>query len=200
VAARLTLIAHAATEAQRHTAFPLDEPILEREMAKISGLSWFAPRSTRVWSAPERRAQETVHILGLQAIVADELRDCDYGKWRGRKMDEVQSEDPGGILAWLTDPSAVPHGGESIEDLIGRIGNWMDEQREVDHTLATTHPAVIRAAIVYALRIPVHTFWRFDVAPLTLTDLRFSRNTWTLRCAGCPLIRKGKAEESEPDS
>jgi broad specificity phosphatase PhoE len=198
VAARLTLIAHAAIEAQRQAAFPLDEPILEREMAKVSDLSWAASRSTRVLSAPERRAQQTAHILGLQAIVEEELRDCNYGKWRGRKMDEVQSEVPEGIMAWLTEPSAAPHGGESIEDLIGRIGSWMDEQH--DHTIAVTHPAVIRAAIVHALQIPPQTFWRFDVAPLTLTDLRFSRNVWTLRCIGCPMIGKRQAEQSDTDS
>jgi broad specificity phosphatase PhoE len=199
-ASRLTLISHAAIEAQRHAAFPLDEPVLEREIAKVAGLNWAVPRARHVWSAPEQRAQQTAHILGLQAIVAEELRDCDYGRWRGQKMDEVQSEDPEGILAWLTDPNSAPHGGESVEDLIGRIGSWMEGQREVDHTLAVTHPAVIRAAIVSTLRIPIQTFWRFDVAPLTLTDLRFNGNVWTLRCIGCPLIGKRQAEESESDN
>ena len=195
--ARLTLISHAATRAQRQAAFPLDEPITEREIARIAALNWSAPQAERIWSAPEQRTQETSRLLGLAATVADELQDCDYASWRGRSMDEVQSADPEGILAWLTDPSSAPHGGQSIEDLIERVGRWIDQQHGVSHTLAVTHPAVIRAAIVHALRIPVQTFWRFDVAPLTLTDLRFSRNIWTLRCAGSPLIEKRQAEESE---
>ena len=185
VTARLTLIAHAATEAQRHAAFPLDDVITEREMAKIAALHWNVPRAEGVWSAPEQRTQETSRLLGLAATVADEIRDCNYGKWGGRRMEEVQSEDPDGILVWLTDPSAAPHGGESIEDLIVRIGRWMDEQRGASHTVAVTHSAVIRAAIVYALRIPVLAFWRFDIAPLTLTDLRFGPDVWTLRCTSC---------------
>jgi broad specificity phosphatase PhoE len=197
---RLTLIAHAATEAQRHAAFPLDEPITEREIVKIAALNWSAPRAEQIWSAPERRTQETSRRLGLAASVADGLRDCDYGKWCGRSMDEVQSVDSEGILAWLTDPSSAPHGGESIQNLIDRVGTWMDQQREVGHTLAVTHPAVIRAAIVCVLRIPAQTFWRFDISPLSLTDLRFSRGVWTLRCAGSPLIGKRQAEESESDS
>jgi broad specificity phosphatase PhoE len=40
-------------------------------------------------------------------------------------MEEVQQEDPNGILSWLTDPGATPHGGESIDALIGRVGSWM---------------------------------------------------------------------------
>jgi broad specificity phosphatase PhoE len=195
VNARLTLIAHAATEAHRKAAFPLDESITEREIAKIAALNWNAPRAERIWSAPEQRTQETSRLLGLAATVTDELRDCDYGSWRGRSMDEVQSADPEGMLAWLTDPSAAPHGGQSIADLINRVGRWIDQQHEVSHTAAVTHPAVVRAAIVYALQVPAQTFWRLDISPLSLSDLRFNHRAWTLRCAGCALIGKRQAEE-----
>jgi broad specificity phosphatase PhoE len=201
--ARLTLIAHAATEAQRRAAFPLDEPIAEREMARIRALDWRAPQAKRVWTAPEQCAQQTWRVLGLSAVVSNELRDCDYGRWRGRTMDEVHAEDPDGVLAWMTSPAAAPHGGESVQELIGRVGKWLDEQceiderHEVDHVIALTHAAVIRAAIVHSLRISAQTFWRFDIPPLTLTDLRFSRGVWTLRCAGCPLHGSPQAAESD---
>ena len=192
--ARFTFIAHAATEAQRHAAFLLDEPVAEREIARIATLNWTAPRSQLVVSAPETRTRQTSHALGLQAAVTEELRDCDYGTWRGRKMEEVESEDPQGFLAWLADPNSTPHGGESIESLIGRVGFWMAEQSAVKHTIAVTHPAVIRAAIVYALRLPSLNFWRFDIAPVTLTDLRLNHDVWTMRCSGCSLETTGQAE------
>jgi len=73
----------------------------------------------------------------------------------------------------------------------------MDEQRAAKHTIAVTNPAVIRAAI--ALRISALAFWRFDVAPLTMTDLSFNRNLWTLRCAACPLREAERAKEQEVD-
>jgi len=195
--ARFTLIAHGATEAQRRASFPLDEPVLERETARIIDLNWNTPRADRVWAAPEHRAQQTSRILGLHAEIADALRDCDYGRWRGRAMEELQQEDPNGILSWLTDPGATPHGGESIDALIGRVGSWMDEQLGMKHTVAVTHPAVIRAAIVYALRLPSQNFWRFDIAPMTLTDLRFGRDVWTVRCTGCALNTKEQSEGRE---
>jgi broad specificity phosphatase PhoE len=197
---RLTFISHAATEAQRRAAFPLDEPALEREIAKMTGLGWKVPASARVWSAPEQRTQQTSRILGLSVELADGLRDCDYGRWRGRKMDDVQTEDQPGILAWLGDPSAVPHGGESVESLVGRVGSWMDEQRAVKYTIAITHPAIIRAAVVHALQIPLHAFWRIDIAPLTVTDLRFNANVWTLRYSGCPLRKARQGEEEKADT
>jgi broad specificity phosphatase PhoE len=185
--ARLTLIAHAPTEAQRRAAFPLDEPVADRELENIAALGWKTPRSLRVLSAPELRTQQTAQALGLSASNSVELRDCDYGSWRGRTMDEVQVSDPDEILAWLTDPSSSPHGGESIENLINRIGRWIDEESDKSHTLVVTHPAVIRSAIVHALGIPAQAFWRFDIAPLSVTDLRFNGRVWTVRCTGCPL-------------
>jgi broad specificity phosphatase PhoE len=197
VTVRITFIAHAATEAQRQAAFPLDEPVSERERARIAGLGRNLPKAERAWSAPEQRAQQTCGLLGLRAMPADGLRDCDYGRWRGRKMEDVQSEDPEGFLAWLTVPNSTPHGGESIETLIGRAGRWMDEQADVKHTIAVTHPAVIRAAVVYALRLSSQNFWRFDIAPVTVTDLRFHHGVWTVRCCGCAMTATGQAEEEQ---
>jgi broad specificity phosphatase PhoE len=187
VTARLTFIAHAPTSAQRRAAFPLNEAVDEREIARIAALAWSAPRAQQVVSAPELRAQQTVHALGLSSSIAIELRDCDYAQWSGREMDQLQEEDPEGILAWLTDPASTPHGGESIENLINRIGRWIEQQSDASHTVAVTHPSVIRGAIVHALGLPAQAFWRFDIAPLSLTDLRFNGRVWTVRCAGCPL-------------
>lgn len=185
--ARITFIAHAATEAQRKAAFPIDEPILEREQARIARATRSFPTAGQVWSAPEQRARQTCRALELPVRIADELRDCDYGTWRGKTMDNLQNEDPDGLLAWLTDPGAIPHGGESIEDLIRRAGRWIDGQPQVKHAIAFTHPAVIRGAVVHALRLPAAAFWRLEIAPLSLTDLRFNSRVWNLRCAGCPL-------------
>jgi broad specificity phosphatase PhoE len=187
LATRLTLISHAATDAQRRSAFPLDEPLEEREVAKIAALGWNPPRAQRVVSGPERRAQQTAEALGLTAEVEVELRDCDYGEWRGCTLSEVELRQPEEVFAWLTDPGAAPHGGESILHLLTRIGGWLEEQRAPDHTIAVTHAAVIRCAIVHALQAPPSAFWRVDIAPLSITDLRWNGRVWTVRSSGCAL-------------
>lgn len=204
LAARLTLISHAAIYSQRRAAFPLDEPPDEREIAKIAALGWHIPRAQRVCAAPERRALQTAQALGLTAAVATELRDCDYGAWRGQEFDHVQAHSPEAIRSWLTDPAAAPHGGESILSLIDRVGRWLDEQSDGghtsagSHTIAVTHPAIIRSAIVHTLHALPQTFWRIDIAPLSQTDLRFNGTVWTLRSAGCPLLRLAE-EVTESD-
>jgi broad specificity phosphatase PhoE len=184
---RFTFISHAATPAQRSAAFPLNEPIEDREISMIAALRWKTPRSQHVFAAPEHRAQQTATALGLSAVTVEELRDCNYGEWCGREFDKLYSSDPEGVGAWLTDPDAVPHGGESIAKLIDRVGGWLDEHHDGGHTIVVTHPAVIRSAIVYVLDAVPQTFWRIDIAPLSLTDIRFSGNVWTLRSIACPL-------------
>jgi broad specificity phosphatase PhoE len=187
LATRLTLISHAATDTQRRAAFPLDEPLADREIEKISALRWNAPRAQRTLSAPELRAQQTSRALGLSADVDSDLRDCDYGAWSGFDLGDVGSSKPEEVAIWLRNPGAAPHGGESIVELIDRVGLWLKKQRDVGHTIAITHPAVIRAAILCALEASPQTFWRIDIAPLSTTDLRWNERMWTLRSSGCVL-------------
>ena len=189
MATRLTLISHAATEALRRSAFPLDEPLEEREMAKVAALGWDALRAQRVLSGPERRVRQTAQALGLSAEVTAELRDCDFGDWRGYTLSEIELRQPEEVVAWLADPAAAPHRGESILHLITRIGGWLEKQRASDHTIAVTHAAVIRGALVHALQAPPLTFWRIDIAPLSVTDLRWNGRVWTVRSSGCSLLR-----------
>jgi len=192
---RLTLISHAATFAQRRAAFPSDEPLDEQEISKIAALGWISPRSQRIVAAPELRTQQTAQALGISSTIAEDLRDCDYGNWRGREIGDLQNDDPEGLAVWLTDPAAAPHGGESLESLMERVTRWVDEQIDAGHVIAVTHPAIIRCAVVHALQAPVQAFWRVDIAPLSMTDIRFNGRAWTLRSSACALNRSSLDEK-----
>jgi broad specificity phosphatase PhoE len=185
--ARLTLISHAPIHAQRRAAFPLDEPLEQAEIEKAGAVEWSGPPAERILSAPERRTLQTAKALGFLPESVPELRDCDYGAWTGRELSQLQSDRPQEVAAWLSDPGAAPHGGESILQLITRIGTWLMEQRAPGHTIALTHPAVIRGAVIHALQAPPLSFWRIDIAPLSLTDLRWNGRVWTVRSSGCAL-------------
>jgi len=62
-------------------------------------------RFERLVSAPELRARQTADRLGAGAVIEPALRDCDYGRWRGRSLGEIGAEDPAGAAAWIADPS-----------------------------------------------------------------------------------------------
>ncbi|MFO1128935.1 MAG: histidine phosphatase family protein [Rhodospirillales bacterium] len=187
---RLTLICHAPTAAVRAAAFPADEPLDERGEAAAAGLGAAVTfPAVECWSAPELRARQTAAALGLTATIDARLRDGDYGRWRGSALAAVQAREPDAIRQWLADPATAPHGGESVLDLLARVGGWLDQlrrpsaQRGTARLIAVTHPAVVKAAIVTALAAPPAAFWRIDAPPLSRVHLVGHAGRWNLRLA-----------------
>ncbi|MGW2330965.1 histidine phosphatase family protein [Streptomyces sp. NPDC001700] len=188
----ITLLAPAVNAALRQVRFddaPPDAAAVRRARAAAGAV----PRHDVMFTAPSARCRGTAQALALDAAVAPELRDLDVGHWRGRSLDEVGREAPEEVAAWLSDPAAAPHGGESLLRLIERTGAWLESGAGQDsgagrdvRVLAVADPAVIRAALVHALDLPPRTFWRLDVAPLTVTALSGRSGRWNLRC-GQPL-------------
>jgi broad specificity phosphatase PhoE len=171
----LTLISHAQTDAQRLGRFHRTDD----GVRTLPGLASSAVKdSARLLTAPELRARQTAQGLGWAAQVEDCLRDCDFGTWQGLELTQLE---PHAVQQWLGDPTAAPHGGESVEQLCQRIAHWMDAL-EPGHWLAVTHPFVIRAALLHALGSQLATFQKIDVHPLA--EVQFSRfGNWKLRLA-----------------
>jgi broad specificity phosphatase PhoE len=191
---RVTLICHGATTAVRLAAFPGDEPLHERAAAAATRLAGVLRRIDRALTSPALRAKQTAAALSLDATEDPTLRDCDYGRWTGRRISDVEREEPDAVASWLTDAQAAPHGGESFAAVQGRVADWLDRHgRDGGHVVAVTHAAVIRAAIVHAIGAPSSSFWRMDIEPLSLTDLRWNNGLWTLRAMGVPMERGRKA-------
>ncbi len=85
-------------------------------------------------------------------------------------------------MRWIRDPSSAPHGGESIPQVVERVGAWIHERsRDPGHTVAVTHASVIRAAIVHVIQAQMPSFWRIDILPLSRTEFRTNGRRWVLR-------------------
>ncbi|MHA7650205.1 histidine phosphatase family protein [Mycobacterium sp. ML4] len=176
-ATRLTLIAHAMTDAMAAGRFPADESLSDVGRRQVARMS----HDPRAVAGPERRTRQTAELLGLRACAEPQLADLDCGSWRGQELENIA---PGDLRAWLTEPASAPHGGESLMNLVDRVTGWLDSlssQAGNTRTVAVTHPAVIRAAILVALGAPPQSFWRIDVAPVSRTVLHRRDGAWTLR-------------------
>lgn len=138
------------------------------------------------YCSPTPRSRATGDALGYGPLVQLALRDCDMGRWRGLTLGEAMAREPEAVDAWLADPRATPHGGESLRDFISRVGNWLDT-RPVDdggRIVAVAEPSVVRAALVYALKAPPSTYWNLDVRPLSTTVVTGRTGRWNLRFEG----------------
>ncbi|MFF7728880.1 histidine phosphatase family protein [Streptomyces sp. NPDC008001] len=192
---RVMLISPAVT-ASREARFGDDGPLDAAGLRRTRGAAGAVPAAGLVLTAPSPRCRDTAAALGADARAEPALRDLDAGRWRGRGLTELSASEPGALAAWLTDPGAAPHGGESVRDVVARAGTWLDGLPD-GRVLAVTTPAVIRAALVHALALPAESFWRLDVQPLTLTELSGRGGRWNLRC-GAPLAVPGPAHGESP--
>ncbi|MEU5533708.1 histidine phosphatase family protein [Streptomyces sp. NPDC020362] len=157
---------------------PLGELSLRRAVAARAALP---PHQVAV-RAPSIRCSQTADAFGLAAVVEPELRNLDLGTWCGRTVDEVAATDPHGFTAWLKDPDAAPHEGESVRRLCRRTADWLSSAApDTGHTVAVTEAAVVRAALIHALGVPARAFWHLAVPPLSTVSLTLRDCCWDVR-------------------
>lgn len=179
---RLLLIRHGGTTATRRGDFAVDEPLTPQGKIAAAGLARWASPNTAAVSSPTRRARETALAAGWVAAVDDRLAPLDAGLWTGQTLQQIGLIDPQGMVRWLSDPAARPHGGETIVELLDRmrglLAQWHDPA--VPDLVAITHGALIRAAVVLALGAPPEAFWQVEAAPASLTELHTRGPRWVL--------------------
>ncbi|CAH2800226.1 MAG: Putative phosphoglycerate mutase() [uncultured Paraburkholderia sp.] len=185
---RLLLISHAPTAAMRAGRFPADDPLDARGLGQRPprarlNLSLKFADDAAAFVSPALCARDTSSALGLIGQTDAALADIDYGNWRGQRLNELAAHTPEALAAWTRDPDAAPHGGESFSQVVTRIGGWLDalaatpDNASADerHVVALTHAPVIRAAIVHVLGASPAIFSRMEIAPLSVVELRHSR-------------------------
>lgn len=179
--ARLHLLCSASTASVSAVALANDDPLDSRGRESLLGLCGRIPSCDTVLRSPALCAAQTAEGLALTATIEPLLRDCDFGRWAGRSLADVQAKEPAAIAEWLKNPHAAPHGGESFADMTARVGGWMDQMlRHTGSVLAVTHALVIRAAIAHALGTGAEIFRHIDVAPLASAKLSSGGGRWTL--------------------
>ncbi|MFC7842775.1 histidine phosphatase family protein [Streptomyces sp. NPDC057382] len=190
---RLTLVC-AAASAQRDVRFGVDEPLDERALRQAKAVAGTLPTAATLYAAPSQRCGQTASALGRDAVVAAaELRDLDMGSWRGRTLAEVAADDEAGLGAWMAEPGAAPHGGESVAQLCRRVDAWLGAlPADAGRVLAVVEQAVARAAVVRALNAPLSSFWRVDVPPLSSIQLTGRGGRWNLRMGVAAAVEAGE--------
>jgi broad specificity phosphatase PhoE len=176
-----------AMDLPRASSRAMDPPrassrLVPGEDADAAGLTRAKTLAGRVagapaYAAPARAALRTAAAMGLEAAVAEDLAEADYGRWSGLPYERVARDDPDGLASWLTDPHATPHGGESLAALAARVAGWLDEGPPPE-AVVVCDAGVIRAALGHALGLDPTVTARFDLAPLSTTELSATRSGW----------------------
>ncbi|MFE2636919.1 histidine phosphatase family protein [Streptomyces scopuliridis] len=186
---RVTLVAAARSSDLYDERFDDDRP-LDRagwyEMQRVAHALVPLSAADLRYCSPTLRSRTTGDALGYAPLAQPALRDCDMGRWRGFTLAEVMAREPAAVDAWVADPRSAPHGGETLLAFISRIGGWLDTRpaEDIAAIVAVAEPAVVRAALVYALKAPPRTYWYVDVQPLSTVTLTGTPGRWSLRLDG----------------
>lgn len=179
---RLSWICHGPTEANRKGRLPDDEPLEEKAQERARFYGDALGSIDRLLTSPALRAQQTAALWNIDATREAALRECDYGRWKGRSLADLYESEPESLSLWMTDLDAAPHGGESLSEVLRRVGAWLEDNLDsTGHTVAVTHASIIRAAILHVLRAPVSAFWTIDVEPFGLVEMTSDGRRWQLR-------------------
>jgi broad specificity phosphatase PhoE len=155
----------------------LDLPIVPPDRAIARRLKTRLPQGAVWLTSPLERARATVEVLdpSANAVVVADLTDQDLGNWEGRRRTEVHKANP--QIEWANPSLVEPEGGEGMRAVVDRTAELIE--RLVRHypdrpIVAVSHVALIRAAVLLALDLPIDAATQIDVSPFSLTHLSWS--------------------------
>jgi alpha-ribazole phosphatase len=108
-----------------------------------------------VWSSPLRRCSEVANVLAARWHVPhridSRLLEISYGRWEGRRWDEIERVDGEALRAWMGGwERRGPPGGESAAAVEARVRSWWESLAVDQDEVLIAHAGVIRALHVVA--------------------------------------------------
>jgi probable phosphomutase (TIGR03848 family) len=157
-----------------------------RRQAERLGLRLASENLAAIYSSPLPRAQETAAPIATRAGLAVEpepqANEFDFGAWTGKALDALESDPLWRRFNAFRSVTPAP-GGESMLDVQIRIVALMRQLR-ARHAAApiaiVSHGDVLRAAVLYALGIPLDLFLRIEIAPASISIVELDDWGWRL--------------------
>jgi probable phosphoglycerate mutase len=135
-----------------------------------------------IYASPLERTRETGEIVGrrlsLPVTILDDLAELDFGEWTGKTFAEIRKDPRWPAWASHRSLSCIP-GGETMREVQRRVVEAIMEMRKQhpdEAVVVVSHGDVIRAALVFALGMPLDFYARIEVATASLSAVRIDAN------------------------
>ncbi len=141
-----------------------------------------------LYTSPLERAKETAATLApslrLRPVIERGLTECDFGTWTGKRLSALRRRKEWRSVQGSPSTFRFPDG-ESFGEMQQRI--WMALERLASrHTNRTivvvSHADPIKAAVTYALGVPLDLFQRTLIAPCSLSALALTSGSPLVLC------------------
>ncbi len=186
----LRLLRHpAAASSGKQCVGQTDVALSTEGLAAIERIAEKAARTApgRVLSSDSRRCRVLADAIAAKLDIRPEpdaiWREVNFGAWENRTWDEIRSQDPHALAAWVDDFVMVaPPGGESFHQLQSRVVSALQEidTQPSDNLLVVTHGGVIRAAVCAFSDLPLRRAFELYVPCGSTTCLRCKDALWSV--------------------
>jgi len=150
------------------------------------------PRPAQWLVTPLSRTQRTARAIfaagypPAEPRVVAELQEQNLGDWQGLPHAALPSQLTLPVHPfWPLDGEEQPPGGESMADVIVRVGRCLEQLAEEYSTqdiIVVSHGGAIRAAVAHALRIAANNALHLAIQNLSLTRLERHADGWRVVC------------------
>lgn len=154
-----------------------------RAEARWLGGRLAAEKIGALYASPMQRTRETAAILaealGLPVGIREDVIELDYGEWTGATFDSVRNDPRWRLWSGHRSIATLP-GGETMRAVQGRIVAALFDlcAAHPEETVAiVSHGDVIRAALLFALGMPLDFYARIEVAPASISTIRLDDGT-----------------------
>jgi broad specificity phosphatase PhoE len=131
-----------------------------------------------LYSSPLQRTKETAEILSARLDLPigyrEDIIELDFGEWTGLTFNQVRADQRWELWRSCRSIAAVP-GGESMRQVQDRaVGALLDlHSAHRDGTVViVSHGDVIRAALLFALGMPIDSYSRIEIGLASISTIR----------------------------
>jgi probable phosphoglycerate mutase len=135
-----------------------------------------------LYSSPLQRTRETAEILAarfdLPIVYRDDLLELDFGEWTGLTFDAVRTDERWQLWSTCRSIATAP-GGESMRQVQERAVKTLLQLRQAHRdgtVLIVSHGDVIRAALLFALGMPLDFYSRIEVGLASLNTIHIDNS------------------------
>jgi probable phosphoglycerate mutase len=135
-----------------------------------------------LYASPLDRTRESAEILsarlGLPIAFRDDLIELDYGEWTGATFEAIRADPRWHLWSGVRSIASIP-GGETMREVQRRVVEAMMQLHAAhpeEAVAVVSHGDVIRAALVFALGMPLDFYHRIEVAQASLSTIRIEPN------------------------
>jgi probable phosphoglycerate mutase len=135
-----------------------------------------------IYASPLQRTHETAEILSDRLAVPvqyrEDLLELDFGEWTGLTFDAVRADERWQVWSNCRSIATVP-GGESMRQVQERSVKALFDLRQTHRdgrVLVVSHGDVIRAALLFALGMPLDLYSRIEVGLASINTVKIDNS------------------------